>query len=88
VPRRSKALQQAHPERQLSEAHTRPLFSAYGIPVVAGGCAHAMKRRFARQLGFPVVLKIISPDLLHKSDVGGIVLNLADEAAVKPLMRT
>jgi acetate---CoA ligase (ADP-forming) len=79
------ALQQAGSERQLSEALARPLFSAYGIPVVAGGAARSAGEAalLARQLGFPVVLKIISPDLLHKSDAGGIVLNLADEAAVE-----
>jgi acetate---CoA ligase (ADP-forming) len=79
------ALQQAGSERQLSEALARPLFSAYGIPVVAGGAAHNAREAalLARQMGFPVVLKIISPDLLHKSDAGGIVLNLDDEAAVE-----
>jgi acyl-CoA synthetase (NDP forming) len=34
-------------------------------------------------IGFPVVLKIISPQILHKSDVGGVVLGIADEAALK-----
>jgi acetate---CoA ligase (ADP-forming) subunit beta len=35
------------------------------------------------EIGFPVVLKIISPQILHKSDVGGVVLGIADEAALK-----
>ncbi|MDB5575541.1 MAG: CoA-binding domain protein [Bradyrhizobium sp.] len=39
--------------------------------------------RFATEIGFPVVLKIVSPDIAHKSDVGGVVLNLTDEAAVR-----
>jgi hypothetical protein len=34
-------------------------------------------------IGFPVVLKIISPQILHKSDVGGVVLGIADEAALR-----
>ncbi|MCX6031300.1 MAG: acetate--CoA ligase family protein [Chloroflexi bacterium] len=38
---------------------------------------------FARQIGFPVVLKLISPDILHKTDVGGVILNVQDEAAVR-----
>jgi acyl-CoA synthetase (NDP forming) len=37
----------------------------------------------ARKLGFPVAIKIVSPDILHKSDVGGVKLNLASATAVK-----
>jgi acetyl coenzyme A synthetase (ADP forming)-like protein len=37
----------------------------------------------AKELGFPVVLKIASPDILHKSDVGGVLLNLNDQSLVK-----
>lgn len=48
---------------------------------VADGPADAA--RFAAEIGFPVALKIVSPDIAHKSDVGGVMLNLADEAAVK-----
>jgi acetate---CoA ligase (ADP-forming) len=79
------AFQNARPALQFSEAHTRPLFSAYGIPVVPGDTAHTAAEavRIASEIGYPVVLKIVSPDLLHKSDVGGIVLNLDSEAAVK-----
>ena len=39
--------------------------------------------RAASRIGFPVVLKVLSPDVSHKSDVGGVELNLADEAAVR-----
>ena len=38
---------------------------------------------FAAKIGFPVVLKLISPDILHKSDIGGVLLNIRDEAAVR-----
>lgn len=37
----------------------------------------------AKEIGFPVVLKIISPQILHKSDVGGVVLNIRDEKELK-----
>ena len=37
----------------------------------------------ARQIGYPVVLKIHSPQITHKTDVGGVVLNLADDGAVR-----
>jgi acetate---CoA ligase (ADP-forming) len=79
------ALAAAGDERQLSEAHTRPVFAAYGIPLVPGDTARSADEavQIARQTGYPVVLKIVSPDLLHKSDAGGIVLNLTDDAAVE-----
>lgn len=54
---------------------------AYGIPtpraVVASDRAAAVKA--ANDIGYPVALKIASPDILHKSDIGGIILGIADE---------
>lgn len=68
----------------LGEAETRPLLEAYGIPLVRGGAAHSAPAAasLAAAIGFPVAMKIISPQLLHKSDAGGIVLNLKSEAEV------
>src|SRR6185436_10169012 len=61
------------------------LLSAYGIPVVA--CHAAPDARaaaaIARDLGYPVVLKILSPDITHKSDVGGVAAGLASDEAVE-----
>lgn len=69
----------------LDEFEAKALLAAYGIPVVetrsvadAEGAAVA-----ARQIGFPVALKILSPQISHKSDVGGVALDLADERAVR-----
>src|SRR3990172_8534214 len=69
----------------LGEVLTRPLLSAYGMPVVAGGMTKSADEAVetALRVGYPVVMKIVSPDILHKSDVGGIRLNLADDAAVR-----
>ena len=57
----------------------------YGIPVAAFKLAknedEAVKT--AEQLGYPVVLKIVSPDILHKSDAGGVIVNLRSNAAVR-----
>jgi len=57
----------------------------YGIPVtrfkVAGTLEEAVK--FAEGIGYPVVLKIVSPDVIHKFDVGGVVLNLKSPSEVE-----
>ncbi len=68
----------------LGEAQTRPILQAYGIPLVKGGEAHsaAEAAALAEQIGLPVALKIISPQLLHKSDSGGIRLSLKTAAEV------
>jgi acyl-CoA synthetase (NDP forming) len=65
------------------EAHE--IFQAYGFPVVPFAWAHSEDQavRAAADLGYPVVLKIVSPDVIHKFDVGGVRLNLADGDAVK-----
>ena len=41
----------------------------------------------ANQIGYPVVLKIVSPDILHKSDFGGVALNLSDEGEIRENFR-
>jgi len=42
----------------------------------------------AQQIGYPVVMKIMSPDIVHKSDAGGVKVNLKNEAAVREAFRT
>jgi acetate---CoA ligase (ADP-forming) len=61
------------------------ILDAYGIPTLrAGGAASAAEAvEAARQIGLPVVLKIDSPDIVHKTDVGGVVLDLRTEADVR-----
>lgn len=61
------------------------LLHAYGIPTLALHLATSAEEaaRLADSLGYPVVLKAASPDLPHKSDVGGVLLNLPDAAAVR-----
>lgn len=78
-------LGQAAAQSTLGEAQTRPLFEAYGIPLVAGQAVRSPDQaaEAAGRLGFPVALKIISPDILHKSDFGGIRLHLNDPQAVR-----
>ncbi|HPW16881.1 MAG TPA: bifunctional acetate--CoA ligase family protein/GNAT family N-acetyltransferase [Candidatus Aminicenantes bacterium] len=69
----------------LSEAGSKELLAAYGIPVASPVLADTADEavRAAEAMGFPVVLKIRSPDITHKSDVGGVALGLADAAAVR-----
>ena len=68
----------------LSEPEAKAVLSAYGVPVVETRVARdaGQAAALARGLGFPVALKLLSPDISHKSDVGGVVLDLADESAV------
>ncbi len=69
----------------LSEVQAKALLSAYGIPVVrteiARDAEHAVA--LARSIGYPVALKIFSPDITHKSDVGGVALHLDDERELR-----
>jgi len=70
---------------QLGEAEARPILAAYGIAQPRAELARSADEagRLAAQIGFPVALKIVSPDIFHKSDVGGVVLKLSDAAAVQ-----
>lgn len=68
----------------LMEHESKALLAAYDIPVVETLTAPdaASAASLAASLGFPVALKIVSPDITHKSDVGGVALDLPDSAAV------
>ena len=74
----------------LDEVASKQLLRAYGIPVskeeIAQTAAEAVK--IARKIGFPVVAKVVSADILHKSDVGGVVLNLNNAAEVSKAFDT
>ncbi len=63
----------------------RLLAEAYSLPAVPGGLARSQKEAvaIADEIGYPVVLKISDPNLLHKTDVGGVRLNVPDAAAVR-----
>jgi len=69
----------------LTEVESKEVLAAYGIPItdtlVASTAAEAAAA--ARGLGFPVVLKLYSHTISHKTDVGGVLLNLTDEEAVR-----
>src|SRR5499427_3332318 len=69
----------------LTEAESKDLMACYGIPTVVTKIAktEAAAAKTAAQIGFPVVLKLFSETITHKTDVGGVQLNLKDEADVR-----
>lgn len=79
------ALLAAHPDGLLGEAATKDVLRACGVPVNAGRLAASEDEAvaLADALGYPVVAKVASPDLAHKSEAGGVILGLADGAAVR-----
>jgi acetyltransferase len=68
----------------LTEPESKQLLAAYGIPVVETQIATSDEEavQIAAQIGYPVVLKIYSKSITHKTDVGGVQLNLGDAHAV------
>ncbi|MBS7810951.1 acetate--CoA ligase family protein [Roseococcus pinisoli] len=73
------------PAQTPTEAEGKRLLAAAGVPAVPErGCAEVEAAvAAAKEFGFPVVLKILSPDILHKSEIGGVLLDIDSEAAVR-----
>ena len=69
----------------LSEPEAKAILTAYGIPTVETHTARspAEASRLAGDMGGPVALKILSQDISHKSDVGGVMLNLTGSFEVE-----
>ncbi len=68
----------------LNEVESKQLLEDAGISTTRARLATSREQAVAaaQQIGFPVVLKVVSPDIAHKSDVGGVALNLTDANAV------
>jgi acetyltransferase len=68
----------------LSEDEAKALLAGFGLPVVQGEIATTREaaQEIAKRLGYPVVMKIHSPEITHKSDVGGVRLNLVNTRQV------
>ena len=62
----------------LLEPEAKAICQVYGLPVPAFQTATTQEQaaEFAEKVGFPIVLKIVSPDILHKTEAGGVLLNL------------
>ena len=68
----------AENRQSLTEPESKSILAAYGIPVVATRIVRGLQELGpgAREIGYPVALKILSPDITHKSDIGGVALNI------------
>ncbi len=69
----------------LTEIEAKRVFCAYGLPVVQTHLAKTENEatELSNRIGYPVVMKIVSPDILHKSDAGGVKVNIKDEKSVR-----
>ncbi len=74
----------------LTEIEAKQVFALYGLPVTSTLLAKSEDEAvaLAKQIGFPIVMKIVSPDILHKSDAGGVKVNIKDEKAVREAYKT
>jgi acetyl-CoA synthetase (ADP-forming) len=69
----------------LYEHEAKKLCSLYGLPVTKNKVTSTEKGAIdaAREIGYPIVLKIVSPQVLHKSDVGGVLVDITNEDDVR-----
>jgi acetyltransferase len=74
----------------LTEIEAKKLFAAYGLPVTEINLARSEEEavEMAVNTGFPIVMKIVSPDIIHKSDAGGVKVNIKDVAGVRAAYQT
>lgn len=74
----------------LTEVEAKSVFEAYGLPTAITSIAKSEDEAVlqAKAIGFPVVMKIVSADILHKSDAGGVKVNIKDEVGVREWYQT
>ena len=74
----------------LLEYEAKAVCKEYGIPVTTAMVSKSSEEaaKFAEQIGYPVVLKIISPDVLHKFDVGGVILDINSKEQARTAYNT
>jgi acetyltransferase len=79
----------AHGRTLLTELESKQVLDAYGIPTVETMLAESADEAAAaaEKIGFPVVVKLNSETITHKTDVGGVKLNLGDAGAVRDAFR-
>ncbi len=88
----AKIIHQAKKEgrKALLEPEAKTICAEYGIPVNKFQVAKTEKEAaaYANEIGYPVVLKIVSPDIIHKSDAGGVKVNLKNAEEVSAAFKT
>jgi acetyltransferase len=74
----------------MTEIESKKIFKAYNLPTVMTKLATSEEEavKFAQEIGYPIVLKIVSPDILHKSDAGGVKVNIKDENSLREAYKT
>ena len=72
---------------QLGEVKGKDVLGAYGFRIPTGALASSSEeaREVAERIGYPVAMKIVSPDIVHKSDLGGVHLNVASGEAAEDI---
>jgi len=72
-------------KRNLTEAEAYELLSKHGIPVPEYSVASTEEEllKVAKRVDFPLVMKIVSPDIMHKTDIGGIKMNITNLPQIK-----
>ena len=92
APKLPKGAPKVEAGKALNETNSKAMLAASGLPMVDERTVTSPSAagKAASAIGFPVVMKIVSADILHKSEIGGVILNIADkkgaEAAFKLLM--
>jgi acetyl coenzyme A synthetase (ADP forming)-like protein len=74
----------------LTEVEAKSVFDAYGLLVTNHKLATSEDEavKFAEKIGYPIVMKIVSPDILHKSDAGGVKVNIKDADGIREAYKT
>ncbi|MFA7406320.1 MAG: acetate--CoA ligase family protein [Anaerolineaceae bacterium] len=74
----------------LTEVESKNIFKTYGLPIVHADLATSEDEAviLAESYGYPIVMKIVSPDILHKSDAGGVKVNINSEAEIREAYHT
>jgi acetyltransferase len=87
-----KIIQKARADKRdsLTEIEAKDVFRAYGLPVTRTLLSKSEDEavKLAYEVGYPIVMKIVSPDILHKSDAGGVKVNLRDEKSIREAYNT
>jgi len=74
----------------LTEIEAKEVFTAYGLPTTITKLAKSEEEAvmLANEIGYPIVMKIVSPEILHKSDAGGVKVNIKDDLTCREAYNT